>query len=76
MTVVVAEVLRDMAGRIGELMAGPAVPLSFRSVDTSRRIDKADGVLRWPASDPGTGDCVAEPLAAAVAFRTWARKCD
>lgn len=76
-TVVVAEVLRDMVGRAGALDAN--VPLSLRSADTSRRIDRADGVLRWPRpakSDPGIGDWVAEPLAAAVAFLTWARKCD
>jgi hypothetical protein len=59
MTVVVAEVLRDMVGRTGALDAYPAVPLSLRSVDTSRRIDRAEGVLRWPVparSDPGMGD--------------------
>jgi hypothetical protein len=77
--VVFADVFLDMFGR-NEVLIGVCVPLaSLRGKGESRRTDKDEGVLWWAAlggSAPGVGDGAAEPLAAAVALRTWALTCE
>lgn len=72
---VLAEALCDAIGRPDPARdAGAALAPSCRGMGESRRTERAEAVRG--CSEPGTGEGAAEPLAAAVALRTWARTCD
>lgn len=77
---VLADMFLDTIGRDDRFNGVPLpLPISVRGAGESLRTDKADAVRRWPRpaeSDPGTGEGAAEPFAAAVALRTWARTCE
>lgn len=69
-----AEPLRERFGRREVVIGVAGVLASFRGRGESRRMERADIVRWWECgSAPGTGEGAAEPLAAAVALRTWAR---
>ena len=77
--IVLSDVCRFMSGRTGNVVVVAGVPLalaSCRGMGESRLVDRAEPVRGWAdaaGSEPDTGEGATDPLAAAVAFRTWAR---
>lgn len=74
---VLADVFRDAFGRADRFSVAPEPPppSSLRGMGESLR-DRAEAVRWWPGrgvSAVGVGDGPEDPLAAAVALRTWAR---
>ena len=76
---VLVDVSRLILGRIGIPSGVVLVLPSCRGMGESRRPESAEVVRSWAGrvdSEPGMGEGADDPLAAAVAFRTWARTWD